>query len=377
VTVSASWRGRIMFAALAAALLLAAPAMLSDFRLSLLAKYLCYAIVAAGIGLAWGRGGMLLLGQGIFFGLGAYSMGMHLKLADAGPGGVPDFMKLYGDGTLPWWWAPFRHVWFALPMVLLLPMGVAAGIGTLIFRRRVRGPYFAILSQALAAAFVVLLVGFQATTAGTNGLTNMQGFFGLDLGDPADKRTIYVITAVILLLVFLLVRQLSQSRFGQLLVATRDAEQRVRFLGYDPATVKLIAYVVAAGLAGLAGALYVPVFGSINPASLGVLPSIEFVIAVAIGGRASLAGPILGAIFLGWSKTNLSEMQSFSNGRWIYPLGGLFIFIVAFIPDGLASIPGVVRGLLNRKTTDAHVAAPEGHDEIGGTALVAASEGAQ
>lgn len=358
MTLTSAWRGRILFAAAASALLLVAPAALDDFRLGLLAKYLCYAIVAAGIGLAWGRGGMLLLGQGVFFGLGAYVMAMHLKLAAAGPGGVPDFMRLYGDGSLPAWWAPFRYAWFALPMVLLLPMGVAAGVGTLIFRRRVRGPYFAILSQALSAAFVVMLVGFQATTGGTNGLTNIRDFFGYDLDDPVNKRTIYILTAVVLLLVFLLVRQLSQSRFGQLLVATRDAEERVRFLGYDPARVKLVAYVTAAGLAGLAGALYVPVFGSINPSSLDVLSSIYFVIAVAIGGRASLAGPIIGAIFLGYSRTTLSEMQTFADGKWIYPLGALFILVVAFLPDGLASLGGVIHRLVRRTTSDAHLIPP-------------------
>lgn len=345
------WRGRATFACAAAALLLVAPSVLDDFRLGLLAKYLCFAIVAAGIGLAWGRGGMLLLGQGVFFGLGAYAMAMHLKLATAGPDGLPDFMKLYGDSdALPWWWAPFRHAWFAVPMVVLLPMGVAAGIGALIFRRRVRGPYFAILSQALAAALVILLIGFQKTTGGTNGLTNIRDFFGYDLDDPVNRRTIYVITAVTLLLVFLLVRQLSQSRLGQLLIATRDAEERVRFLGYDPTRVKLVAYVAAAGMAGIAGALYVPVFGGISPSSIGVVPSIEFVIAVAIGGRASLAGPIIGAIALGYSRTRLSELPTFEDGRWIYPLGALFIAVVAFLPDGLASIGSVARRAARRFT---------------------------
>ncbi|MDQ1708934.1 MAG: urea transport system permease protein [Frankiaceae bacterium] len=373
MTLSSSWRGRLLFAAAAAALLLVAPSVLSDFRLGLLGKYLCFAIVAAGIGLAWGRGGMLLLGQGIFFGLGAYAMAMHLKLAAAGPGGVPDFMKLYGDGGLPWWWAPFRHTWFALPMTVLLPMALAAGIGSLIFRRRVRGPYFAILSQALSAAFVVLLIGFQKTTGGTNGLTNIRDFFGFDLDDPVNRKTIYLVTAVVLLLVFLLVRQLSQSRLGQLLIATRDAEERVRFLGYDPANVKLVAYVAAAGLAGLAGALYVPVFGSINPSSLDIIPSIEFVIAVAIGGRASLSGPILGAIFLGYSKTSLSEMSRFANGKWIYPLGGLFIFVVAFFPDGLASVGGVIRRAVRRQDTDAHTSIPRQGEPAGAVATSGAA----
>ncbi|MFG2737228.1 urea ABC transporter permease subunit UrtC [Streptomyces harbinensis] len=335
------------FALTAVALFAVAPAVLSDFRLSLLARYLCFAIVAVGIALAWGRGGMLTLGQGLFFGLGGYAMAMHLKLADAGPDGLPDFMLLYGTGSeLPWWWEPFRSPVFALAAVLVLPMTLAALIGFLVFRRRVRGAYFAILSQALAAAFALLLIGQQATTGGTNGLTNFQGFFGFALADPLNKRMVYFVIAAALLAVLLITRQLFHSRYGELLVAVRDSEERVRFLGYDPALVKLAAYTVSAGMAGLAGALFVPAVGIISPALIGIVPSIQFVIGAAIGGRASLAGAALGAIAVAWAQTTLSEEFP---AAWTYFQAGLFIAVIAFLPGGLASL----RHHLTRRRTRA------------------------
>ncbi|MFD6755872.1 MULTISPECIES: urea ABC transporter permease subunit UrtC [Micromonospora] len=329
------------FAFGAALLFAVAPLVLSDFRLSLLAKYLCVAMVAVGIGLAWGRGGMLALGQGVFFGLGGYAMAMHLKLADAGPGNMPDFMLLYGQlDELPLWWRPFASPWFALPATVLLPMAVAFVLGSLVFRRRVRGAYFAILSQALAAAMVILLIGQQGTTGGTNGLTDIQGFFGYDLDDPVNQRMVYFIIAGTLLALLALARHLMQCRYGELLVAVRDGEERVRFLGYDPATVKLVAYVVAAGMAGLAGALFVPAVGIISPALIGIVPSIEFVIGVAVGGRATLLGPVLGAVAVAWARTALSERFP---GGWTYLQGLLFVVVVAFLPGGLASLIGLAR----------------------------------
>ena len=279
------WPGRALFALAALVLLAGAPLLLSDFRLSLLAKYLCFAIVAVGISLSWGYGGMLTLGQGVFFGLGGYSMGLYLKLEEAGPGHVPDFMSWSGVEHLPLIWQPFRSAWFAVPASVLLPMAVAACLGALVFRRRVRGAYFAILSQALAAAFVILLVGQQGLTGGTNGLTNIRQMFDFDLTDPDNQRVLYVVVAVALGAVYLAARQLVRSRYGRLLIAVRDGEDRVRFLGYNPATVKLVAFTASAGMAGLAGALFVPVVGIISPAQLGVIPSLELLIGVAVGGR--------------------------------------------------------------------------------------------
>ena len=326
-----------------AALLLAAPLVLTPFRLDLLAKYLCYAIVAVGIALAWGRGGMLTLGQGVFFGLGGYAMGMHLKLVEAGPGQLPDFMSWSGVEQLPLLWKPFADPVFALAMVVVLPVTVAVLLGLLVFRQRVRGAYFAVLSQALAAAFVILLVGQQGLTGGTNGLTNFQLFFGLDLYDDADRRILYAVIVVVLGLSYLVVRQLVRSRYGQLLVAIRDGEDRVRFLGYDPALVKTFAFAVSAGLAGIAGALFVPVVGLLTPANLGVIASLELLIGVAIGGRYSLAGAVGGALLFGYAKTVFSEQ--WPDG-WLYVQGALFVVVMLWAPRGLAGLINQLRELI-------------------------------
>ncbi|MFJ5778918.1 urea ABC transporter permease subunit UrtC [Streptomyces sp. NPDC093094] len=320
-----------------------APLTLTDFRLGLLAKYLCYAVVAVGVSLAWGRGGLMVLGQGVFFGLGGYAMAMHLKLADAAAAGetLPDFMLLYGSGGgLPWWWRPFANPVFALVMTVVLPMAVAALLGFLVFRRRVKGAYFAILSQALAAALSIWLIGQQATTGGTNGLTDIQGFFGYSLDDPVNLRMVYFVIAAALLLLMVLVRQLFVSRYGELLVAVRDSEERVRFLGYNPADVKLVAYVVAAGTAGLAGALFVPAVGIISPALIGIVPSIGFVIGAAVGGRSSLVGAVLGAVLVAWTQSELSDAFP---AAWTYLQGLLFVLAVGFLPGGLASVGAVLR----------------------------------
>jgi urea transport system permease protein len=204
----------------------------------------------------------------------------------------------------------------------------------------VRGAYFAILSQALAAALAIFLIGQQGTTGGTNGLTDIQGFFGYDLNDPVNRRMIYFIVAAALLAMLLVAWQLMRSRYGELLVAVRDGEERVRFLGYDPANVKLVAYVVAAGMAGLAGALFVPAVGIISPALVGIVPSIEFVVGVAVGGRASLAGPAIGAVAVAWARTALSER---APGAWIYFEGLLFVLPIVFLPAGLASLVTMAR----------------------------------
>jgi urea transport system permease protein len=337
----------VRFAIVAAALLLLAPAVLSDFRLSLLAKFLCFAIVALGIGLAWGQGGMLVLGQGLFFGLGGYCMGMHMKIVDAGPGNLPDILTYSGKyQTLPALWKPFSSAWFAVPMAIVLPMAIAALLGAAVFRQRIRGAYFAILSQALAGAFVIVIVGNLSLTGGTNGLTNFQSFFGLSLLDAGDQRILYFVVAVTLLLAFLATRALVLGRYGRVLIAVRDDEDRVRFLGYDPARVKLLAYVLAAGLAGLAGALFVPVVGIISPALLGIVPSIEMVIWVALGGRTALAWAAAGAVIVNWAKTNISEQ--FPSG-WLYLQGLLFVVVILFLPKGVGGLVENLRTLAKRR----------------------------
>jgi urea transport system permease protein len=339
----------VRFALMAVTLLLIAPAVLSDFRLSLLAKFLCFAIIAIGIGLAWGQGGMLVLGQGLFFGLGGYCMGFHMKIIDAGPGNLPDILTYSGQyDSLPWLWKPFTHAWFAIPMAILLPMGIAALLGAAVFRQRIRGAYFAILSQALAAAFVIVIVGNLSLTGGTNGLTNFQTFFGLSVIDPADQKILYFIVVIVLLLVFLATRSLVLARYGRLLIAARDDEDRVRFLGYDPARIKLVAYVLAAGMAGLAGALFVPVVGIISPALLGIVPSIEMVIWVALGGRTALAWAAAGAVMVNQAKTSISEQ--FPSG-WLYVQGLLFVVVILFLPKGVGGAVESIREFVKRRVS--------------------------
>ncbi|GAA1241024.1 urea ABC transporter permease subunit UrtC [Pseudonocardia aurantiaca] len=328
------------FAVGALLLFVVAPLALSPFRLDQLGRYLCFAIVAVGIGLAWGRGGMLTLGQGVFFGLGAYLMAMHLKLADAGPGKVPDFMALISSDGVPWWWEPMRSEMVTLLAILMLPAALAAILGLATFRRRVRGAYFAILSQALAAAFAILLIGNPTGTGGSTGLSGFRGFFGFALADPANRMMLFFIAAAVLLLMLVIARQLMVSRYGELLVACRDAEERVRFLGYDPATVKTVAFVVAALMAGVAGALFVPIVGIVSPNDVGIVPSIGMLIGVAIGGRTTLFGPALGAIAVAWAGSTLSEQLP---SGWTYIQGLLFMLVIAFLPGGLASLGGLWR----------------------------------
>lgn len=339
------WAVPLGFAVAALLLFVVAPALLSSFRLGLLGKYLCYAMVAVGIGLAWGRGGMLTLGQGVYFGLGAYMMAMHLKLGDAGPDGTPDFMALISGDGVPWWWEPFRSPVLTLIAILVLPALVAAVLGLATFRRRVRGAYFAILSQAMAAAFAILLIGNPTGTGGSTGLNGFDGFLGFALDDPVNRQLLFFIAAGALLAMVAVARQLMVSRYGELLVACRDAEERVRFLGYDPALVKTVAYVVAALMAGVAGALFVPIVGIISPNDVGIVPSIGLLIGVAIGGRTTLLGPVLGAIAVAWAGTTLSE--AIPSG-WTYLQGLMFMLVIAFLPGGLASLGAGVRDLRDR-----------------------------
>ena len=333
----------IPFLVAAAVLFVLAPAVLSDFRLNLLARYLCFAIVAVGIGLAWGSGGMLTLGQGVFFGLGAYAMGLHMKLDDAGPGRAPDYMPPTTD-FLPGWVEMFRSGIVTIVAIVLLPALVALILGLATFKRKVRGAYFAILSQALAAAFALLIIvlGSQSGnyTNGTNGLNNFRSFFGYDLNDPVNQKMLFFIAAGFLLIMVAVARQLRNSRYGELLRACQSSEERVRFLGYDPANVKVVAYVIAAAMAGIGGALFVPIVGIITPLDVGVAPSIAMLIGVAIGGRGTLWGPVLGAIGVAWAQSTLSEQFP---AFWTYIQGALFIVVIAFLPGGLASLGSAVR----------------------------------
>lgn len=330
------WLPLIGIGVFAILLLVVAPAVLSMHWINNLGKYCCWAIAAIGIGLAWGRGGMLVLGQGVFFGLGAYAMAMHLTLESAGPDSLPVFMILYDPSApLPPFWEPFRSDAFTLIAIVALPVIVACVLGYALFKRRIKGAYFAILSQALAVALAVLISSTIRETGGDTGLSDFTYFFGYVLDDNANKIMVFMIAAGLLIACLLVVWQLNRSRFGELLVATRDAEERVRFLGYDPANIKLVAYVVAAVMASIAGAMFVPIVGIITPAEIGASASILMIAGVALGGRASLFGPALGAMAIGWGQSSLGS--SWPTG-WIYILGLVFILVTLFLPMGLSSL---------------------------------------
>lgn len=325
-----------------AILLLLAPAVLSEFRLNLLAKFLCFAIVAIGIDLLWGYSGMLSLGHGVWFGLGGYAMGMYLKLEDSG-GGLPDFMNWSGLTAVPWFWKPFQHAWFALPAALVGPALVAFVIGYLVFRSRVKGAYFAIVTQALALILSIFFVGQQQYTGGTNGLTNFSTIFGFSIADRSTQDALYFITAGTVLLAMTFAIALTRAPFGNLMLAIHDDEDRLRFSGHNVAVLKAAVYALSAALAGIAGALYVPQVGIISPANIGIVPSIEFVLLVAVGGRATISGAVLGAVLVSWARSTLSENYP---DTWLYLFGALFIAAVLIFPAGIV---GTLRSLAARR----------------------------
>ncbi|MES2259323.1 MAG: urea ABC transporter permease subunit UrtC [Pseudomonadota bacterium] len=336
-------------AALAAVLLLVAPQLLDPFRLNLAGKYLSFAFVALGIVLAWGYGGVLSLGQGIFFGAGGYMMAMFLKLEASGAA-LPDFMAWSGVTALPWWWQPFHSLPATLALVLLLPPLAAALFAYPIFRRRVSGVYFALVTLALALAMSVLIVGQQGGTGGSNGITDFQTILGFDMGSDAGKRTLYYAQAVCLDLAMAVALSLVHSRYGKVLVAIREREDRVRFSGYDTALFKCFVFAVSAALASVGGAFYCLQAGLVSPGVVGVVPSIEMVVYAAVGGRLSVPGAVIGALLVGFLKSWLSE--SFPEA-WLYLLGSLFILVVAVMPHGVAGLPAQLAMALGRRGAQA------------------------
>ena len=315
-------------------LLLAAPLVLSDFRINLLGKILAFAILALSLDLIWGYAGMLSLGHGVFFGLGGYAFAMFLKL-EAAKGELPDFMFWSGLKELPTFWAPFQYAWFAIPMVVILPSLLAGALGFLVFRSRITGVYFALISQALALMVSILFIGQQPYTGGTNGLTNLTSVFGHSLYSVETQKPLYYVTITFLVGSYLLCLGIVSSPFGRLLVAIRDDENRVRFSGYDPAIFKTAVYVVSAALAGIGGALFAPHVGIVSPTMMGIVPSIEVAVWVAVGGRGTLIGAIIGAIVVNYAKSLLSE--SFPD-FWTYFLGALFIGAVLIFPRGIIGL---------------------------------------
>lgn len=315
-------------------MLLVAPLLLSEFRIGLLAKFLCFAIIAVGISLIWGFTGILSLGHGVFFGLGAYCMAMYLKL-EASPSGIPDFMEWNGIAELPFIWTLFKNPVFALLAAVFLPFIIAAIIGYFTFKNRIKGVFFSLISQAVVVVIVTLFIGGQHITGGTSGLTNFFTVFQVPLADPGTKRMLYFVTVALLAIIMGVALLLTKSRFGRLLIAIRDGENRLRFLGYNPTFFKVFIYALSAAFAGVAGALFVLQVGIISPEMMGIIPSIEMVLWVAIGGRHSILGAAIGAILTNSAKSFLSESYP---DFWTIFLGALFLIVVLYLPNGLAGL---------------------------------------
>ncbi|MCD2182861.1 urea ABC transporter permease subunit UrtC [Rhizobium sp. GN54] len=338
-----SRQGWLSFVVLAAILLLVLPAAFDIFRLNLIGKYLTYAFVALGLVLCWGMGGILSLGQGIFFGLGGYCMAMFLKLEASTPEatkiqstpGIPDFMDWNQLTELPVWWQPFHSFGFTLVAIIAVPALFAFVIGAAMFKRRVGGVYFAIITQAVAAIMTILIIGQQGYTGGVNGITDLRTLLGWDIRTDDAKLILYFVCAALLLGCVLLAQAINISKFGRLLVAMRDREDRVRFSGYDVSNFKIFIFCLAAAFSAIGGAMFTLQVGFMSPSFVGIVPSIEMVIFCAVGGRLSLFGAVYGALIVNAAKTSFSE--SFPE-LWLFAMGGLFIAVVMAFPNGLAGL---------------------------------------
>jgi len=319
------------------------PLHVSDFLVSIIGKWICYAILALALDLAWGYAGILSLGHGAFFALGGYAIGMHLMRL-IGPRGVyghpilPDFMVFLGYTELPWYWLGFDWFAFAFLMALIVPGLLAAIVGYLAFRSRITGVYFSIITQALTYALMLAFFRNDMGFGGNNGFTDFKELLGMPLNSGTTRALLFYASLVSLILVFLLCSALTRTKYGRVLTAIRDAESRVRFLGYDVTRHKLFVFVLSAMIAGLAGALYVPQVGIINPGEFSPGNSIEAVVWVAFGGRGTLVGAVLGAFSVNALKTWLTSV---APDLWLIVLGCLFIAVPLLLPKGLV---GLARG---------------------------------
>jgi len=308
-----------------------------EYVITVLGKFLCYGIVALAMDLIWGFTGILSLGHGVFFALGGYAMGMYMMRVMSGEGvyrsSLPDFMVFLDWKELPWFWHGFDNFFFALLMALLVPGLLAYVFGFFAFRSRIRGVYFSLITQALTYAFMLWFFRNDAGFGGNNGLTDFKRIYGYPLSSPSTKLGLFVLSGFIFCAVYLLCRYLIQSKLGRILRAMRDHESKVMFMGYSPLRYKLFVWTLSAMLCGLAGALYVPQVGIINPSEMQPANSIEMAIWVAVGGRATLGGAALGAFVVNGAKSWLTVA---APDLWLYVLGALFVFITLFLPAGLA-----------------------------------------
>ncbi|MDD3444044.1 MAG: urea ABC transporter permease subunit UrtC [Zavarzinia sp.] len=337
---ASNWTGFILLALL---LLVVFPAALDDFRLNLVGKYLSFGFVVLGLVLCWGYTGILSLGQGIFFGLGGYCIAMFLKLEASTPEntaiqstpGIPDFMDWNQLTELPFFWEPFHSFAFTVFAIMAVPAAIAFILAYAMFKRRVGGVYFAIITQAVTAVLTILIIGQQGYTGGINGITDLRTLLGWDIRTDEAHNMLYFICVVLLLGCILLGRFVLKSKLGRILVAIRDKEERVRFSGYDVANFKTFVFCAAAALAGVGGAMFTLQVGFMSPTIIGIVPSIEMVIFCALGGRLSLIGAVAGALIVNAAKTTFSEMFP---ELWLFAMGGLFIAVTLFFPRGLAGV---------------------------------------
>jgi urea transport system permease protein len=366
MTLPLNKRESVIFLAVAALLAVVIPALsatgvISPFTLNVWGKYLCYAVLAISVDLLWGYTGLLSLGQALFFTLGGYMIGMNLMLmiaekgvyAQSGqnPNLLPDFMVFLGHTDLPSFWRPFYSFPFALMMVLLLPGLLAYVFGYLAFRSRVKGVYFSILTQALTYGAALMFFRNDMTMGGNNGFTDFRTICGADLRTPGVQRVLYTITAVLLLGVFLLSRWLTKSKFGLVQRAVRDSETRVLFSGYAAANYKLFVFVLCAMIAAVGGALYVPQVGIINPSEMTPEKSLEAVVWVAVGGRGTLVGPVIGAVAINALKSWATRAYP---DLWLIILGGLFVLVVLFMPKGIVGLPAQIKGIIQGLRAKSH-----------------------
>jgi len=323
----------------------------SNFTITIYGKYLCYAMLAISVDLLWGYTGLLSLGQALFFALGGYMMGMYLMrmIGDLGQyhQPIPDFLVFLGWSSLPTFWKPFASFPFAMLMAVLLPGTVAGIFGYLAFRSRIRGVYFSILTQALTYAACLLFFRNSLLLGGNNGFTDFKFILGHDIREPATQRSLFIVSGVMLLLVYLFCKWLTKTKFGKVQRAIRDSENRVMFSGYSTANFKLFIFVLASIIASLAGVLYVPQVGIINPSEMSTDKSLEAVVWVAVGGRGTLIGPIIGAFAVNAMKSWATRAYP---DLWLLFLGTMFILVTVFMPKGIVGLPAQLRGVYQKIT---------------------------
>jgi urea transport system permease protein len=324
------------------------PLHIPTYTVTLMGKYLTLALLAVAVDLVWGYLGILTLGHGAFFALGGYAMGMYLmrQIGDRGVYGnpeLPDFMVFLNWNELPWFWQGFDQFWFAAIMIMLVPGVLAFIFGWLAFRSRVSGVYLSIITQAMTYALMLAFYRNEMGFGGNNGLTDFKDLLGFSLQEDTTRVGLFVLSAIALAVGYLICRHLMNSRLGRVCIAVRDAESRARFMGYRVENVKLWVFTISAMLAGVAGALYVPQVGIINPNEFSPLNSIEVVVWVAVGGRATLYGAVIGALLINYAKTYFTaELPDV----WLFALGGIFVLVTLLLPKG-------VTGLLKRKEAQA------------------------